>query len=73
MNEINLQGFIRIRVGILWPWKGIWVWAVPDQSKERALKEPLRIFDGFDQKSVAVVINHSWVLLSSGDNVFDII
>lgn len=46
-------------MGGIWPGKAVWVWVVPDESKEGALKELIRVFDGSSQKSVTHIIRNT--------------
>lgn len=73
MNEINLKGYFGIRVEGMWPGDSIGIWVVPDKSEERAPEELIRVFDGPKQEIVLAILKHSWILLSSGDNVVNII
>ena len=73
MDEINLKWFFWARVGSAWPGEGIRVWIVPDEAKEWTLEEFFGVTDGSEQEPVAIIIYNGRVLLSSGEDVFDII
>ena len=73
MKEINFKWCFWAGVDIVWPGEGVWVWIVPDKSKEWALEEFSGIVDGSDQEPIATFIQPAYFLLPSCDNVFDLL
>ena len=73
MKKINFKWFFWAGVDRMWPGEGIRVWIVPNETKEGTLEELFGAVDGSDYEPLAGTVHNSHLLLSSCDNVFDIL